>query len=60
MNQQKYTNDILKEFECLNSKSSIIPMEHHHDLLQEYDNPLLQDVTSYIRLIEKFIHLTIS
>lgn len=35
-------------------------MEQHHELLKDTDSPLIQDVTSYRRLVGKLIYLTIS
>lgn len=60
MNQHKYVLDILKEFDHLKIKSSVVLIEQHHDLLQESDSPLLQDMSSYRRLIGRMIYLTIS
>lgn len=60
MNQQKYVMDILKDFVYLKPQSAVVPMEQHHELLKDTDSPLLQDVTSYRRLVGKLIYLTIS
>lgn len=42
--QQKYTNDILTEFNPLSSKSSLILVEQYHVLLQKSDSLFLQDM----------------
>lgn len=60
MSQEKYTTDILKDFEYLCGKSSLVPMDQHHDLLSNSDSPLIQDVTAYRRLVGRLIYLTIS
>lgn len=60
INQQKYIADILKEFDYLQSKSAIVPMHQHHELLKETDSPLLSDVTAYRRIVGKLIYLTIT
>ncbi|KAL8116037.1 hypothetical protein AgCh_022503 [Apium graveolens] len=60
MNQSKYVLDILTSFSELKSKTSLVPIEQHHELLHESDSPLLSDVTAYRRLVGKLIYLTIS
>lgn len=60
MHQTKYLAGILDEFQHLSSKFSLLPMDQHHDLLQESDSLFLIDATAYRRLIGRFIYLTIS
>lgn len=60
MNQHKYVTDLLKDFEGVCTKSSLVPLEHHHNLLKASDSPFLNDVTAYRRLFGRLIYLTIS
>lgn len=63
MHQSKYLASILKDFEHLSTKLSLVPMDQHHELLQELYGPVLTDITDvsgYRRLIGRLIYLTIS
>lgn len=51
MNQAKYISDILKEFDYLQGKASLVPMEQHHAGLADSDSSFLQNFIAYRRLI---------
>lgn len=60
MSQSKYASDILRDFQAICTKGSLVPMEQHHSLQQSSDTPYLSDVTGYRRLVGRLIYLTIS
>lgn len=41
MNRAKYSADILKEFDYLQGKSSLVSMEQHYDELADFNSLIL-------------------
>ncbi|GJT93171.1 ribonuclease H-like domain-containing protein [Tanacetum coccineum] len=60
LNQRKYCLELIDEFGLLASKPSYIPMQPNISLSSEPkdDDPLLDNVTDYQKLIGKLIYLT--
>ncbi|GKC34729.1 ribonuclease H-like domain-containing protein [Tanacetum coccineum] len=60
LNQRKYRLELINEFGLLDSKPSYIPMQPNISLSSEptNDDPLLDNITEYQKLIFKLIYLT--
>lgn len=59
LSQKKYTTDILTEYNMLNSKPLLLPLDAHLKLTPEKGNPI-PDPSLYQRLLGKLINLTIT
>ncbi|GKD19381.1 ribonuclease H-like domain-containing protein, partial [Tanacetum coccineum] len=60
LNQRKYCLELIDEFGLLASKPSYIPMQTNISLSSKpkHDDPLLENVTDYQKLIGKLVYLT--
>ncbi|CAA7015851.1 unnamed protein product [Microthlaspi erraticum] len=58
--QRKYTLELLEETGMLACKPSSIPMDPSLKLALDSDEPVLEDITPYRRLVGKMMYLTIT
>lgn len=58
--QRKYTLELLEETCLLACKTSSIPMDPCFKLVQDSDEPLLEDPLLYRRLVGRMMYLTIT
>lgn len=58
--QRKYTLDIFEETGLLDCKPSSIPMEPSIKLKQDSDEPILEDIQPYRRLVGRLMYMTIT